>query len=204
MITTETAARLTGGLDRFLPHADVRERHETVIHAPAQLVLDTARRFDIWSLPPVRAIFWLREQALGSRGRKAPSRGLVEETRSLGWGTLEEQEGRYFCAGAVCQPWLADVVFTAVPPGKFAAYAEPGRVKIAWTLEAEPLGPETTRFATETRAAATDAVARARFRRYWRFAAVGIVLIRRLLLPALRREAERRWRHAPAVRLGAI
>jgi hypothetical protein len=41
---------------------------------------------------------------------------------------------------------------------------------------------------------ATDAPARARFRRYWRWARFGIVAIRLLLLPAVRREAERRWR----------
>jgi hypothetical protein len=40
---------------------------------------------------------------------------------------------------------------------------------------------------------ATDAEARRRFRRYWRWARFGIVAIRLLILPAIRREAERRW-----------
>ena len=65
-------------------------------------------------------------------------------------------------------------------------------MKIVWTLEAEPLAPTLTRFRTETRAVATDAAAQKRFLRYWRWAGVGIVLIRWLLVPALRREAERR------------
>ena len=78
-------------------------------------------------------------------------------------------------------------------PQEFAAYAEPDQVKIAWTLEAEELAPGITRFAQETRAVATDAEARAKFRRYWRWARFGIVAIRLLLLPAVRREAERRW-----------
>ncbi len=38
----------------------------------------------------------------------------------------------------------------------------------------------------------TDDAARKKFRRYWRVFGMGIVLIRWLLLPALRREAERR------------
>ena len=46
--------------------------------------------------------------------------------------------------------------------------------------------------ATETRAVATDEASRGKFRRYWRFAGPGILLIRKLLLPAVRREAERR------------
>jgi hypothetical protein len=84
------------------------------------------------------------------------------------------------------------VVFTPVAPERFAAFSEPDMVKIVWTLEAEPLGPALTRFRTETRVLATDDWARRRFRRYWRMFGAGIVLIRWLLLPALRREAERR------------
>ena len=63
----------------------------------------------------------------------------------------------------------------------------PDRVKIVWTLEAEPLAQDVTRFATETRAAGTDAGARAKFRRYWRLVGLGVVLIRRLHLPLRRR-----------------
>jgi hypothetical protein len=64
---------------------------------------------------------------------------------------------------------------------------------IACTLEAESLAPTLTRFATETRARATDARARAKFRRYWRVAGAGVGAIRWLLLSAIRRDAERRW-----------
>jgi hypothetical protein len=47
-------------------------------------------------------------------------------------------------------------------------------------------------FRTETRAAATDAGARSKFRRYWRLFSPGIIAIRLLLLPSLKAEAERR------------
>jgi hypothetical protein len=52
----------TGPLDRFIPRPDVRERHETVVQAPAALVMDAARNFDLQSIPTVRAIFRLRER----------------------------------------------------------------------------------------------------------------------------------------------
>ena len=68
-------------------------------------------------------------------------------------------------------------------------------MKIAWTLEATPLAPALTRFATETRVVATDEEARIKFRRYWRKFGMGIVLIRLVLLPALRKRAERLWRN---------
>ena len=84
-------------------------------------------------------------------------------------------------------------VFSPIAAENFASYAELNRVKIAWTLESEELAPDLTRFSTETRVVATDAEARIKFRRYWRKFGMGIVLIRLILLPALRKRAERLW-----------
>ena len=181
-------------LDQFIPHADVRERFEITIRAPADLVMVVASNYDMRSVPIVKAIFWLREQFMrsGSHATRKPQ-GILEETKALGWGVLSEQPGRLVICGAACQPWLADVRFSAVAPEDFDAYAAPDQVKIAWTLEAEELGPALTRFAQETRVVATDDTARRRFRAYWRWARFGIVAIRLLLLPAIRRKAERRW-----------
>lgn len=181
-------------IDRFIPHADVRERHEIIVCAPTAVVLDVARNFDLQSIPLVRAIFWLRAKLMGAKVPGAAPQGLVADTVRMGWGVLYDEPGRVFIAGAACQPWQADVIFTSIPPGRFATFAEPDRVKIVWTLEAVAEGPAVTRFATETRVCATDEQARGKFRRYWRVFGFGIVMIRWLLLPAVRRHAERRWR----------
>lgn len=178
----------------FIPQPDVRERFEKTIEAPAALVMEAAADLDLQSLPLVRVIFWLREKMMRSAPPPPRKRqGLLAETAELGWGLLAEQPGRLIVCGAACQPWLAEVEFTPIPADRFAAYSEPNQVKIAWTLEAEALAPTVTRFAHETRVVATDAEARERFRRYWRWARFGIVAIRLLLLPAIRRSAERRW-----------
>jgi hypothetical protein len=181
-------------LDRFIPQPDVRERFETTIRAPAGLVMDVAANFDMQSPPAVRTIFRLREKLMqaGNAVTRQPQ-GILDETRALGWGLLAEQTGRFVICGATCRPWLANVKFSALPPNEFPTYAEPDHVKIAWTLEAEPIGPELTRFAQETRAVATDESARIKFRRYWRWARFGIIAIRLLMLPAVKRAAERRW-----------
>jgi hypothetical protein len=181
-------------LDRYIPQPDVRERFETTIRAPAALVMQVAAQFDMQSLPAVRAIIRLREALLGAqRDAAREPQGILAETARLGWSVLEQQTGRYVVCGARCQPWLADVVFRPIEARDFAAYAEPDQVKIAWTIEAEEIAAGVTRFAQETRAIATDAHSRRRFRRYWRWARFGIVAIRLLLLPAVRREAQRRW-----------
>lgn len=99
-----------------------------------------------------------------------------------------------FVAGAHCQPWLPDVIFVPLTAATFAPFASPDRVKIAWTLEVEPVDGARCVLATETRAVATDGEARERFRRYWRWARLGIHTIRWLMLPAIRREAQARHR----------
>lgn len=182
-------------LDRFLPETDVRERHEITVHAPPAIAMEAARTLSFRSIPLVRAIFWLRGRILGARpDRPEWSRGFVEEALAAGWVALHEESGRCLVAGASCRPWIPDVVFTPIAPDRFLAYREPDRVKIAWMLQAEPLTGGETRFVTETRATATDAEAREKFLRYWRQFGAGIVLIRWLLLPAVRKEAERRYR----------
>jgi hypothetical protein len=186
-------------LDPFIPAPDVRRRHSTFVHAPSDFVHEAARNFDMQSIPVVHAIFWLRATVLRARG-PALARGaaLVPYMQSIGWGVLVDQSGRAYVAGAACQPWQADVVFSSIPAKDFAAYAEPGRVKIVWSLETEPVEPALTRLSTETRVVATDEQARAKFRRYWRTFGMGILLIRWLLLPAVRRDAERQWKNRGA------
>jgi hypothetical protein len=184
-------------LDRFIPKADLQIRHKIMVRAPAALVLETAQTFDLRSMPLVRAIFWMRGRILGTKAA-APdwSLGFVEVMLRMGWGILAGEPNRWFVAGTACQPWLADVVMTPIPPAQFAGYSEPDQVKIIWTLEVESLGEARSRFATETRAVGTDCQAQGQFRRYWHRFGIGMAMIRWLLLPAVRREAEHRWRAA--------
>ena len=59
-------------LDRFIPDPDLRRRHKTLVRAPAALVFETARTFDLRSTPLVRAIFWLRAVILGAKAAARP------------------------------------------------------------------------------------------------------------------------------------
>jgi hypothetical protein len=189
---------MPGLIDEFIPESDIAESHATVVNAPADVVFDAARELYFQSVPLIRAIFWLREKLLGAS--PAPvnrPKGIVAETTSLGWRPLAERPHRELVMGAVTQPWLADVVFRPVEPERFRAFAEPDLVKIAWTLEVEPIDATHARFRSQTRVLATDDEARRKFRRYWRWAGNGIVLIRWLMLPAVQREAERRYRTSP-------
>jgi hypothetical protein len=181
-------------LDGYIPVSDARERYAVEVDAPAALVFRVAEHFDLQSIRLVRAIFGLRTILMRAKAPPRQPQGFFAEMQALGWGCLASRPGELFIGGAACQPWLPEVKFRPIPASDFAEFAEPGQVKIAWTVEAQALGPARTRLATETRAVATDPDASARFRRYWRWARFGIIPIRWLLLPAIRREAERQWR----------
>jgi hypothetical protein len=161
--------------------------------------MELARRIDLQSVGLIRLIIRTRAWLLRARqSPRPPSRGIIADMVAMGWGVLLDEPGRLFVAGATCEPWRADVVFHPVPPEQFRDFAPPGQVKIAWTLEVEPLGPALTRLVTETRAVATDPPSRVRFRRYWRVFSPGILAIRWVLLGTLKRQAERRWKERAA------
>jgi hypothetical protein len=184
---------LSHPLDPFIPYPDIRERHATVVHAPAPIVFGAAQAFDLQSVPLIRATIRLRQVFLGSTKTERRPQPFLREALAMGWGVLADDPGRALVMGAACQPWLADVRFRSIAATDFAAYREPNHVKIAWTLEVDSLGSTSARLATETRAVATDGEARRRFRRYWRWARFGIVAIRWAMLPAIRRQAEKAW-----------
>jgi len=111
---------------------------------------------------------------------------------------LVERPGREIVLGCATKPWEPNPVFRTLAPDAFVAFQEPGYVKIAWTLRADPLPDGACVFRTETRAIATDVVARAKFRGYWALVSPGIVMIRRMMLEPVKCEAERRARAAAA------
>jgi hypothetical protein len=176
-----------------MPEYDVAERHFSYIAAPPSVALLAAEETDLDESPLIRTIIRARAALLGAHPDNTPRpRGLLAFTQSIGWGVLAELPGREIVMGAVTQPWRANVVFRALPPEAFRAFRDPGYVKIVWTLRADPADAGHAVFRTETRAVATDPAARARFRWYWARFSPGIILIRRLMLIQLRKEAERR------------
>src|SRR4249920_16351 len=148
-------------LDRFMPVYDIVERHHIRVAAGADITFAAACEQDLMAAPVAREIFRAREVLLRSEpDTTTRPRGLLDFTKSLGWGVLAEVPGREVIMGAVTQPWKANVTFRELPPADFVAFNEPDYVKIAWTLRADPIDADASIFRTETRAVATDAAAR--------------------------------------------
>jgi hypothetical protein len=184
-------------LDRFVPAPEVVENHEIEIDAPPDVVLAAAKEMRLLDSRLIRGIFKVRELVLGGEpDTRAHPEALFEQMRSIGWVLLAERPGREIVMGAATIPWHANPVFRSVPAREFEAFREPGYVKIAWSLRAEPAGDYKSVFHTETRVSTTDGQAREQFKRYWSFVAPGVELIRIAMLRPLKREAERRVQYA--------
>lgn len=194
-VTTSPGSERDSMLDRFIPVPEVREHHSIEINAPADVVLATAKELELLKAPLVQAIIRVRELALGATPDPRPHPdGLLSQMLSIGWVVLAERAGREIILGAVTQPWETAPVFRSISAEQFAGFSEPGFVKIAWTLRADPVDQHHSIFHTETRVCTTDAEARQRFRSYWSFVAPGVELIRMAMLRPLARAAERRAR----------
>lgn len=180
-------------LDVFMPTYDVAERHNLGVGAPAGVTFGALTDLDLDDSLVVRAIFKGRELLLGADPdvKKRP-RGIVAVTRELGWVVLADMPGHEIVMGAVTRPWEPNVVFRGVQPEHFAAFNEPDYVKIVWTLRADAVSPHSSIARSETRAIATDASARRKFRWYWARFSAGIVLIREVSMRLVKKEAERR------------
>lgn len=180
-------------LDRFMPLYDIVERHHVIVEAPAAVTLETACAFDVMAAPLASAIFKARELAMGAKDADVLlPRGLAAAAQAIGWRVLVELPERELVFGAATRPWEPNPVFRGIAPRDFASFAEPGYVKIAWTLRADPAGQWGSIFRTETRAVATDNVSRDRFRRYWALVSPGVALVRFGMLNPVKRAAEER------------
>jgi hypothetical protein len=180
-------------LDVFMPKYDVAERHHLGVAAPATVTLQALMDMQLDRSPIVRAIFTARQLLLGA-GADTTSfdHSLIEVMKAIGWVVLADMPGHEIVMGAVTRPWEPNVVFRGIPPQEFAAFNEPEYVKIVWTLRADAISSHSSIARSETRAVATDASARRKFRWYWSRFSAGIALIREVSLRLVKRDAEKR------------
>lgn len=186
-------------LDDVLPVYGHRERHATQIAAAPEVVWSAFHAVSAGDLRLTRVLTAIRAlparlPGCGMSGGGLPAdRGFLEAFHERGYRELRADPPSTLVTGAAGQPWrllrggeTADVVDL----DGFRAFARPGFVLIATSFELEALG-DGTRLSTETRVQPTDAAATRAFRPYWWAIRGGSGLIRRDMLHAVRRRAER-------------
>ena len=178
-------------LDVFIPTYDVAIHHQIRVAAPCDVTFAAACAGDLAESAVVRGLFKVRELIFGPPATAVvvPSGTLLEQVTAIGWTVLAEVPDREVIFGTVTQPWNSQASFRPIPPEQFAAFDEPGYVKIVWTLRVDPLASGCVA-RTDTRVATTSADARAKFRWYWSCLVPGIKLIRVVMLSHIKRAAE--------------
>jgi hypothetical protein len=134
----------------------------------------------------------IRGAASGHFGGSAPdTRPLLETMCQPGSGFLaldvdDPAELVYGMVGFVHKPKPP-----ITTPEEFAAFVEPGGLRVAFNLCVVPEEDGVVRVSTETRCLANGDEARRTFARYWRIIYPGSAIIRRVWLDAIVARAER-------------
>jgi hypothetical protein len=180
-------------LDRYLPRSDVRERHSRLLHADVGAARAAIGQTDLTGIPVVRALLVLRalpgrlRARLGGPATPVPPPFTLADMPRAGWTALAEGPEEV-AFGTLTRPWrIGDEAPLVVDRESFAAFSTPGYAKVAFSIRADPDGPNRTRVTTETRVATTDLRSRRRFAAYWLVVGPVSALIRRLILRTLAR-----------------
>ncbi|HKH91012.1 MAG TPA: hypothetical protein VKA54_04365 [Gemmatimonadaceae bacterium] len=198
-------------LDELMPVYDVVERHRTLVRATPDAVYAALRQADLAGGPLATALVTLRVlPATLITLVRSPRRALAElrERRQLraarrggfrladferrGFRIVAERAPEELVIGLLGRFWTprGDLRAT-VSVEDFRTGPPKGLALAGWNFTVAPCAGGNTELATETRVwCAEDA--RASFRAYWLVVRPGSGLIRREMLAAIRREAERR------------
>ncbi|HET9869681.1 MAG TPA: hypothetical protein VFR02_04175, partial [bacterium] len=133
-------------LDAFLPAWRLRQADRIAVAAPPDKAWAVVRAIDLYRFGFVRSLFGLRTwpDRLGGRGGALPKSMTLDDIAAgpaPGFRILREEPGREIVLGAIGQVWQARIPFREVDAEDWAAFQEPGYVKVAWNLSAGP-GPQ--------------------------------------------------------------
>lgn len=159
-------------IDRLMPHCDFVERHATVARATPERIYAAIRRADFASHPIVRALVAMR--------------GIRRSSIYDMFCVLADDPPRELVLGVQGPFWRPDCKLHPIDAETFTGPVPPNAARAAWNFFIEPDG----RITTETRILCADD-ARTKFRLYWLVIRPFSGVIRRMMLRAIRREAER-------------
>jgi len=188
-------------IKELMPEPDIVMRHVRGVHAPPARVFAAIARTDFGRSGLISLLFALRgvpallvaprESLEKIRKRKTDSALTLGRLTKEGFGLVAERPGEEIVLGVSGRFWKASAKLKPAGREQFQRGAPPGEVLVAWNFLVEPAPAEHSRLSTETRIVASDVDTRLTFKRYWRLVHPGSALIRRAMLAAIAREANR-------------
>jgi hypothetical protein len=180
-------------LDRLIAAPRLVEIDRVDLSAPQARVWELVRHGDLARSPLIRALFAIRTLPSRLAGTVQSSRricidDLASSPAQPGFQVLLDDPPHEFAVGAIGKVWEADIPFVpVVDANEFAAFAQPGFVKVAWAIRVTTHGPNEAHLEIEVRVDGDDE-AWSKFRRYFRVIGPASRFIRHSLLRALARD----------------
>ena len=183
-------------IDEYLPAFDAIERHSTLVRASPEQVYLALRTTDLAQSLLVRGLLAVRvlPEILrhGGKGRLGPKTIQLRAFEVRGFAVLAENPPHELLIGLVGSFWTLSGGLRPVNAATFVGPQLAGTARAAWNFSIAPGVNGDCELSTETRVQCADPSSRRRFRAYWMLIRPGSGLIRRLMLKAIRHEAE--WR----------
>ena len=195
-------------LDDLMPHYDVVERHAVRVRASPDDTFAAIREADLADGPITRALLGVRmlpaavvaflrspPDAIAEwRARRARRRGRLDDFERAGFHVVAVRAPEEIVIGLLGRFWTPRGDLCArVTEESFRTPPPAGQALAGWKFTVQDRGDGSCTLRTETRVRCA-ADARLRFRLYWLLVRPGSGLIRRSMLRAIRRQAERRAR----------
>lgn len=181
-------------LDFVLPTPRELETDFVDLAVPPERAWEIVRHADFARLGLARALFGLRTLPARLRGHEPEEVHLgIDQLGSSkerpGFQILRDDPPREIVVGAIGKVWKVEIPFVHVANAEeYAAFSEPGFIKVAWALRVSPLGQQDSRVTLEVRVDATDEEAWGAFSRYFMLIGPASMLMRKLLFRSLARE----------------
>ena len=180
------SARPDQRLDRFLAEYQFSEHHEARVRAPMEAVVKAIREVSLADMPAAVVLLRIRAAASGRFHGSAPDTRPILDTMfqpSSGFLALDVDDPGELVYGMV--GFVHKPPPPVTTPEQFAAFTEPGGIRVAFNLRLVPEANGVVRISTETRCLANGDEARRTFARYWRIIYPGSAIIRRVWLDAI-------------------
>lgn len=182
-------------LDEIEPRWDVRERHQTVVRAPAERTWAELARLPANASQVVRVLMGLRSVPGRLMGRRTDGldveRPLLQVMTGAGrFALLAERAGEEVVLGLAGRFWeLAPDLVPLAGREDYQRFDLPGAARACVNFRVEPIDAHTSRLTTETRVVLFGS-ARWRFRLYWALIGPFSAWTRRDWLRLVRQRAE--------------
>lgn len=177
-------------LDEIMPEYQFSEKHSTRIHAQPERVLQAVRDSTFGDMKSLHTL--LKVRAAASRTSHdtdvfSHDQRILDAFVASGYISGGSEHEIVLCGGANVRAGRVLGVHTLQ---EWAAYRQPGAVKMAFDFNVEQTGDGWSTIIAETRVLALDDATRRGMGTYWRLIVPGSGLLRRQWLERIKRRAE--------------